>query len=52
MPVLLSDERDFETWLSGTPDEALALARSYDPNTMRIVQGGKDKVDLLDRPAA
>jgi len=29
MPVLLSEEQDFETWLSGTSSEAFALARSY-----------------------
>lgn len=52
MPVLLSDEEDFETWLTGTPEEAFALARSFDPNAMRIVQSGKDKEDLLGRPSA
>ena len=31
MPVLLSEEADFETWLSGSPAEAFALARSFDP---------------------
>ena len=49
MPVLLSEEADFETWLSGSPIEAFALARSYNPNGMRIVQSGKDKQDLLGR---
>jgi putative SOS response-associated peptidase YedK len=49
MPVLLSNENDFETWLTGTPEEAFALARSFDPNAMRIVQSGKDKEDLLGR---
>ena len=43
MPVLLSEERDFETWLTGTTEEAFALARSFEPNAMRIVQSGKDK---------
>jgi putative SOS response-associated peptidase YedK len=52
MPVLLTNETDFETWLSGSTKEALALARSFDPNAMRIVQSGKDKEDLLGRPAA
>ena len=42
MPVLLSEENDFETWLSGTSAEAFALARA-----MRIVQSGFDKKDLL-----
>ena len=46
MPVLLSEEADFETWLSGTPAEAFALARSYDPGSMRIVQSGFEKEGL------
>jgi putative SOS response-associated peptidase YedK len=50
MPVLLTNETDFETWLSGSTTEAFALARSFDPNLMRIVQTGKDKEDLLGRP--
>ena len=29
MPVLLTDLADFETWLSGSADEAFKLARSY-----------------------
>lgn len=52
MPVLLSKEEDFETWLTGTPEKAFALARSFDPNAMRIVQSGKDKEDLLGLPSA
>lgn len=47
MPVLLSEEAGYETWLSGTPEEALALARSFDPAQMRIVQSGFDKEDRL-----
>ena len=47
MPVLLSEEAEFETWLSGSPAEALTLARSYDPGAMRIVQSGFEKKDLL-----
>jgi putative SOS response-associated peptidase YedK len=47
MPVLLSEEAEFEAWLSGTPAEAFALARSFDPAAMRIVQSGFDKKDLL-----
>jgi len=37
MPALLSSEDQFETWLSGSPAEAFALARSFDPAQMRIV---------------
>lgn len=47
MPVLLSSEEDFETWLSGSTREAYQLARSFDPASMRIVQSGKEKKDLL-----
>lgn len=47
MPVLLSEEAQFETWLSGTTTEAFALARSFEPAAMRIVQSGFDKKDLL-----
>ena len=43
MPVLLSGEDQFETWLSGSPQEAFALARSFDPALMRIVQSGTTK---------
>ena len=51
MPVLLSGEDQFETWLSGPVEEAFALARSFDPCAMRVVQSGKEKEDLLGRPA-
>jgi len=49
MPVLLSKEDEFETWLSGSPAEAMSLARSFDPAQMRIVQSGSEKKDLLGR---
>jgi putative SOS response-associated peptidase YedK len=47
MPVLISDPADFETWLSGSPEEAFKLARSYAADQMRIVQSGADREDLL-----
>lgn len=47
MPVLLSREEEFETWLSASPAEAYALAKSFDPLKMRIVQSGLEKKDLL-----
>ena len=47
MPVLLTREEEFETWLHGSTDEALALAREYPPDQMRIVQEGCGKQDLL-----
>jgi putative SOS response-associated peptidase YedK len=47
MPVLLTKEEEFDTWLRGSADEALALARQYPPEDMRIVQEGLKKEDLL-----
>jgi putative SOS response-associated peptidase YedK len=47
MPVLLSSEDEFETWLSGTPAKAFGLVKSFDPALMRIVQSGKMNADLL-----
>ena len=50
MPVLLTREEEFESWLRGSADEAFALAREYPPQDMRIVQEGFDKEDLLKAP--
>ncbi|WP_299551100.1 SOS response-associated peptidase [uncultured Tateyamaria sp.] len=49
MPVIL-DPSDYETWLTGTPDQALALLRPYPAAGMRIVlQGVGVKADpILD----
>ena len=47
MPVLLSDPAAFETWLSGSVDDAYKLARSYAAEQMRIVQFGAEREDLL-----
>jgi putative SOS response-associated peptidase YedK len=47
MPVLLSTDEEFETWMRGTPDEASALIREYPPDKMRMVQSGFDKRDML-----
>ena len=47
MPVLLTDPADFETWLSGSTEEAFKLARSYAADQMRIVQAGSEREDLL-----
>lgn len=52
MPVLLSDEADFETWLSGSVAEARRLVRTFDAEQMRIVQSGKEKRDLLGAASA
>jgi len=47
MPVLLTRQEQFGTWLRGSADEALALAREYPAEQMWIVQEGLDKEDLL-----
>jgi putative SOS response-associated peptidase YedK len=46
MPVLLSTEGEFETWLKAPLEQAYGLARSYEPERMRIVQSGIEKRDL------
>ncbi len=50
MPVLLDTPESHETWLHGTAEEAFALALSYPPDRMRIVQEGFDKRDRLGAP--
>lgn len=47
MPVLLSTDEQFETWLKGSPKEAFGLAQRFPADAMRIVQFGKEKKDLL-----
>jgi putative SOS response-associated peptidase YedK len=47
MPVVLTKEEEFQTWLKGTPAEAYALVRQYPPEQMRIVQEGLEKKDKL-----
>ena len=47
MPVLMSNPADFETWLSGSTEDAFRLARRYAAEQMRIVQWGADREDLL-----
>jgi putative SOS response-associated peptidase YedK len=45
MPVLLSGEEQFDTWLHGMPEEAFSLARPYPADQMHIVYKG-DKKDI------
>ncbi len=46
MPVLLNEQQtSIKTWLSGSPADAFALARSFDPSAMRIFQSGFEKKD-------
>ena len=47
MPVLLTEEREFDIWLTGSPQEAFELVRSFDPDRMRIIQSGMDKQNLF-----
>jgi putative SOS response-associated peptidase YedK len=47
MPVLLTREDEFETWLKGSHEEAFRLVRSHAADAMRIVQEGADREDLL-----
>jgi putative SOS response-associated peptidase YedK len=47
MPVLLTANEEFDTWLNGSPREAFSLARSLDAGGMRIVQSGSEREDLL-----
>jgi putative SOS response-associated peptidase YedK len=46
-PVILTEEREFDTWLRGTPEEAFGLIKTSDPHRMQVVQSGLDKRDLL-----
>lgn len=43
MPVLLSGDEAFDTWLEGTPDEAFALAKPYPAEEMHIVHTGEKR---------
>jgi hypothetical protein len=45
-PVLLTEEAQFATCLTGTPEQAMGLITT--PARMRIVQSGFEKKDLLE----
>jgi putative SOS response-associated peptidase YedK len=47
MPVLLTREEEFDTWLRASPDEAFALAREHPAERMRIAQEGFFKEDRV-----
>ena len=47
MPVLLTRPDEFDRWMQGTPEAAMALAREYAAEQMHIVQSGYDKEDKL-----
>jgi hypothetical protein len=39
-PVLLTEEVQFATWLTGAREQAMGLITTSDPERMRIVQSG------------
>jgi putative SOS response-associated peptidase YedK len=45
-PVLVTEEEQLATWLTGTPEEAFGLIKTSDPERMQIVQSGFEKKDL------
>ena len=45
-PVLLTEDEQLATWLTGTPEEAFGLIKTSDPDLMQIVQSGFEKKDL------
>ena len=47
MPVMLVGADAMDQWISGTPEEAMALATPFADDAMTIVQAGKAKEDLL-----
>jgi putative SOS response-associated peptidase YedK len=47
MPVLLNSWDACQAWLTGTPAEAMALARAYPPEAMQIVREGFEKADPI-----
>lgn len=52
MPVILTDEAEFATWLTGTTADALGLVRSYPAERMRQVKTGYEKADAGEATAA
>ena len=51
MPVILTKEEEFETWLNGKIHEAYALVRQYPAGEMRVIPRGTEKADRLDTAA-
>lgn len=47
MPVLLTSEADWDTWMHGTPEEAFGLLRPYAAERMRIVGSGLERRDVV-----
>jgi putative SOS response-associated peptidase YedK len=43
MPVLLTTEQEFDTWLDGPVNEAIALQRPLPNELLRIVASGEKR---------
>ena len=50
MPVIL-DASDYDTWLTGSPEEAFALVKPFPAERMRIVQQGVGVVSVRATPS-
>lgn len=48
MPIILTEEGQFETWLKGKPQEAYHFLKQYPADAMRIIQQGAEKVDKIE----
>ena len=46
MPVMLTTNDDYDCWLTGSPEEARSLVRSYPADQMANVQAGVERKDL------
>lgn len=46
MPVLLVGEDAHDTWINGTVDEAMALAKPYNDEGMKVVAKGEKRDDV------
>lgn len=51
MPVIFTEEHQFDAWLKGTPEEALALVHTFPAEGMAIVQSGAKGPDRLGAAA-
>jgi putative SOS response-associated peptidase YedK len=41
MPVILRTEREFETWVTAPPEEALTLQQSLPDGLLRVIATGQ-----------
>ena len=47
MPMILTEETEFQQWLNGTTCEAYSLVQQYPAEQMSIIQSGPENKDLL-----